>query len=231
MTRWTHEELIAQEIPKENWPIQPDGRLVKGRRLTRASMVRMEVPEAFWGITFKGVNEDIQDPVRRYLDTFRATSIHEKGLPNSMSLWIYGPEGTGKTAIAVLAAKRAMSYGSSVYFTSVWAYRQALRARAQFDSEESVLERCKSAEVLILDGLAEDDLADPIFGRAEILALMCYRASRDYVTIVTTALEDEDLVDDFVERVSRLLLLEVAGENRRIAESEELQSKMFGEKK
>jgi DNA replication protein DnaC len=162
---------------------EPTEPTVFRRKLDKADFVRMNLPDAYWQVKVQGVQASVRDAVVRYL-----TKIDEM-VGMGAGLWISGAEGTGKTAIAALAAKEARSRGYTVYFSTIWELRECVRSRIGFDDDVSILGRCRVVDLLILDELREDDKVAPFFAAKEIEELVSHRRADQRVTIITTRLD------------------------------------------
>jgi DNA replication protein DnaC len=196
------------------------------RKLDKADFVRMNLPDAYWTVKVQGVQESVRSAVENYLK-----KIHEM-VAMGAGLWISGSEGTGKTAIAALAAKEARSRGYTVYFMSIWELRECIRSRIEFADDMTVLARCREVDLLVLDELREDDRTAPFLGAKELEELIAHRRADGKVTIVTTRLDSEKLVSLFPGLRSAseggMVWFPVAGKNLRSNRQTELTKAVLG---
>lgn len=196
--------------------------MVARRRLVPADFERMNLPEELWTTKIQGVPESVRSTVENYL-----VRIDEM-VDNGAGLLLFGPKGVGKTSIAALIAKEARAAGKTVYFTTLWELRESVRARFMFDETLSILDRCREVDVLVLDGFKEED-ADPKeyhFGMRSIEELLSTRGVWKKVTVLTTALREEDIgrkTPRLAEAIQgHLVPIEVKGPNQALERQKKL---------
>lgn len=193
------------------------------RALTPADFVRMSLPEAQWRVKIQGVQESVRQVVHNYL--FKIESYIERGV----GLFIVGAGGVGKTSIAALVAKEARMRGHTVFFTPVYAMREAVKARVEFDSDVSYLKRCRDVDVLILDDLTLADLSG--FDARLVDEMVHYRKQCKRLTVITTAEEPQALLAK-APRLGEVMLgslvtLEVTGNNLNVTQHEQLSKEVL----
>ena len=182
------------------------------RELDREDIERMNLPKSLWGSNFHEIAPSAQTWVRNYLLDI------EENMRKGVSLMIYGAGGTGKSQIASFLAKYVLSYGSSVYWTSAWAYREAKRRGLRFSDEVLVADRALAVDLLVFDDISEEDLADKFYGEGEIKALVRHRASHGKATFLTC----EQLLAPIVRAVTMMASVEVTGEDQRLSKKREI---------
>jgi DNA replication protein DnaC len=186
----------------------------------------MNLPREYWTAKVQGVPESMRTTIHRYLVN---TDIM---LDRGAGMFLTGPAGVGKTGIASLVCKEARSRGYTVYFTSVWELRECVKSKVMFEETTSVLDRCREVDVLVLDGLREEDQKDYTFGSRAIEELLVGRGTRKRVSIVTSRLDMRGIDKFFpglLEAVQGcMVVLPVTGEDLRRAQSEELKRAVLG---
>lgn len=168
---------------------QPHRAGVTRRPLVASDLERMRLPAECWRFRIQGAPDSARTLVETYLRRF--PELLQKGT----GLFLGGTQGTGKTGLAAVAAKEARIQGYSVFFTTVWDLRDAVRNRSTFDDRQLVHERAKEVDLLVLDNLrTAEDAQDPFFGRRSVEELITSRAGNRKATIVTsrTVLKDLD---------------------------------------
>lgn len=203
---------------------------VARRPLERADLERMGLPEEFWRVRLDGSPAAAAALVANYVA--RLVPLFERGV----GLILRGPRGAGKTALASIIAREARVIGFPVYFTTVWDLRDAVRARTPFDLEQSVLDRARSVDLLVLDGLRTEDGPETFFGRRAIEELLASRASRERPTVVTTSLQHRELDDPAgpwrpLVQTGRLVTIAVDGPDLRAAQHEALKRALLNPSK
>lgn len=154
--------------------------IVKRRPLVAEDLDRMQLPREYWELRIQGSPESARPLVISYLRSLNAR------IPAGVGLLLSGPAGTGKTALAAIVAKEARIQGYSVLFIPVWDLREAVRVKAPFDADSSVIERARIVDLLVLDNLRMEDREDPFFGRRPLEELIVGRAANGRASVVTT---------------------------------------------
>lgn len=167
-------------------------RLSDPRKLDVDDLTRMNVPETYWKLKADGIEpESARDKIRSYWDRLDDLAACGEGL------FICGDTGAGKSAAAAIVLRGCRSRGLSGYFVSVWDLREFWRMDVPFDDRESVRERCRNVDVLVLDGLRKEDLSERWFGAADISGLIHSRNDRRRITLVTTEMTLGDIGKGF----------------------------------
>jgi len=121
------------------------------RKLDQDDFVRMNLPPEFWSKS--DVPSCVREPLRVYAR--KLDSMMQDGV----GVYLYGPAGVGKSMAAASMAKLVRSHGHSVFFVSVSDLMEMIRSRIQFSDDQSILDRCKQVDFLVLDNLRLDGLA------------------------------------------------------------------------
>lgn len=157
-------------------------------KLKRHDLERMNIPSEFWHAKATDIaDEDLRLKVARCLVSIR------KVVENNKGLLLYGPPASGKTRIAAMIAKAARSWKYSVFYTMIWELRECVRSRIPFDEQTSIMDRCREVDVLVLDGLAEEDLDEKLVNLRSIEQLIVYRGQHKRITILVTRFSREEL--------------------------------------
>jgi DNA replication protein DnaC len=187
---------------------------------------RMNLPEEFWRAKIQETPESVRDVVHSYL--FRIKDLVQKGA----GLYLYGPVGVGKTGIASLVAKEARARSFTVFFIGVWELREAVKVKMQFDESASVLDRCRSVDVLILDNLREEDEKEYMVNGRMLEELISYRKLKKRVTVITSKMTPMDLRGKmpglYDATVGSLVPISVVGDNRRVRAHQDLVQEVLG---
>jgi DNA replication protein DnaC len=152
---------------------------------------RMNLPEEHWMAKL----DKVQPPNKPKIESLvkKMPSLLEGGV----SVILRGAKPVGKTSAAAILAKEAKLWGQSVYFTNFWELRDDLKLNNEFQgSDETVQQRVKLVDVLILDNLRAEDVVEKIFLNIRAIEeILNYRKSRRLVTILTTRLTDDQMED------------------------------------
>jgi DNA replication protein DnaC len=178
----------------------------------------MNLPEDSWRVKIQEVPESVRATIESYLKRFDDMALKGAGLV----LW--GDPGVGKTGIAALVAKEARQRGYVVYFTTVYELRELTRSYIKFEEGQSILDRCREVDVLVLDGFEESDITEKDVNLRSVEDLLLYRGSKLKVSILTTGLaRDHSKADNFYDAVATCAVpLKVEGADLRQRRSEDL---------
>lgn len=183
-------------------------RLARGR--TRG--VSSVIPARYRGVSFdrppisdmaRDVNSRLGYQAARYfLDDL------DRNLSDGAGLWFMGNTGTGKTSLAMLIAKEALSRGKTVavYFTPklLTRIRKTFQATDSNDAYDSFFERLTSVDLLYLDDLGSERSTDWVV--EQLYALINERYETEGSTIITSnATYDADIDKAVKEGEERLI--------------------------
>lgn len=200
--------------------------MAEKRKLTAKDCERLNIPEEFWRAKVAGVQESVRPLVVNYCSKIEANVVKPAGLILS------GEAGVGKTAIASIILKEARCHGHTGYFIPIWELRECIRSKVQFDADQSVFERCRSVNLLVLDDFAEEQIDDYTFGLRHLTDLILHRTSHNKATIITSKMPDHRLIEleDFLIRVKgSMLLVTIEGMDLREIRSQELMNDLLGD--
>jgi DNA polymerase III delta prime subunit len=190
-------------------------------------LVRMNVPEEFWpraAAGLSGLTPSIAPVVKNYARQF------DEMMHAGTGLMLIGNSGVGKTGAAVALLKYARERFKTGYFIRIAELREALFSDQDFDSDTSVMSRCRSVDFLVLDDFGEMDLNAKFFKLDELQDLIVSRGPRRRPTIVTSSLSQGDILhkrSSFLEAVGTYTpLFEVTGPDRREKRREALLKKL-----
>lgn len=161
---------------------------LRRRKLIKSDLVRMRLPKRYWNVDCSGVSDLVDEEapvsprelVKRYIHQIEDMRARGYG----MLLW--GPNGTGKTAIAAIIAKEYRRRFNTVLFIEAASLKSIVASKDQFDEDESYWDRAKSVDVLILDDLCKGIQDSAGFGEQVIDELIRTRNANQLVTIITT---------------------------------------------
>lgn len=190
----------------------------------RASKLRARIPRRYANVDFgqppvTDMPQAVVRIVKRYVDQL------DERLGEGRGLWFEGPQGTGKTTLAMLVSKHALAAGRSVAIYSVPRILSEMRATFDDDSEmgsTELIDRLTEVELLQLDDLGAERTSPWVLEQLYAVINARYEAQR--AVIVTTNLGREALIEQVGARtVSRLTemcdVIPLYGEDRRLTAS------------
>lgn len=196
---------------------------MKRKDLTEEDLVRMNIPARYWDVSFNEISsKKARDVIVRYgnkIDTM---------ISNGIGMILSGNNGVGKTAAVVCLAKEFRRRYKSVFFIEASDLKRAVFSNEIFDDEESVWDRAKSVDVLILDDLGKGVKDSKGQGERLIDELIRARNARKLITFITTNIStmnqlNEELKESTVKTFKECMYyLKMEGPDRR----EEAQKKI-----
>jgi DNA replication protein DnaC len=162
------------------------------------------------------IDQHVVTATRRYTDTI------DEQLDGGRGLWFMGPVGTGKTTLAMLVSKAALSAGRSVAIYSLPRLLNEIRETAHGSERSHVdlLDRLTAVDLLHVDDVGAERTTDWVLEELYSIVNARYEDQRSMV-ITTNILDREALCEQISERtVSRLTEMcdevPLLGEDRRM---------------
>lgn len=136
--------------------------------------------------------------VRRYVDTI------DERLDAGRGLWFMGSVGTGKTTLAMLVSKAALSAGRSVAIYSLPRLLNEIRETHRFErSHVDLLDRLTAVDLLHIDDVGAERTSPWVLEQLYSLINARYESQRSLM--ITTNIQPEELPEQIGQRtVSRL---------------------------
>ena len=186
----------------------------RGERLRRARSrgIASVIPAKYRGVSFdRPPVTEIEPMVVRVVRSF--TEDLDANLESGRGLWLMGDTGTGKTTLAMLVSKTALSAGHSVAIYSLpkllARIRRTYDAEAGQDSYLALFELLTSVDLLHIDDLGAEKRSDWVL--EQLYALINERYETQRSILVTTNLDEAALEEQIGPRtVSRLV--EICGD-------------------
>ncbi|MBV9839192.1 MAG: ATP-binding protein [Solirubrobacterales bacterium] len=172
--------------------------LAKARSLS-AVIPRRYRDAAFGRPPVTGIEPQIVAATSRFADDIDAK------LDAGLGLWFMGPVGTGKTTLAMLVSKAALSAGRSVAIYSLPRLLNEIRETHRSErSHLDLLDRLTAVDLLHVDDVGAERTTDWVLEELYSIVNARYEDQRSMV-ITTNILDREALCDQISERtVSRL---------------------------
>jgi len=128
----------------------------------------------------------------------------EERLDEGRGLWFIGPVGTGKTTLAMLVTKAALSAGRSAARYSLPGLLNQIRKTFETGSHDDLLERLTAVDLLHIDDIGAEQTTPWVLEELYSIVNSRYEERRSMV-ITTNVLDRETLERQITERtVSRL---------------------------
>jgi DNA replication protein DnaC len=172
--------------------------------LAKARQLSAVIPRRYRDVAFDrppvtDIEPQVVAATRRFADT-----IDEK-LDAGRGLWFMGPVGTGKTTLAMLVSKAALSAGRSVAIYSLPRLLNEIRDTHRAErSHVELLDRLTAVDMLHIDDVGAERTTDWVLEELYSIVNGRYEDQRSIV-ITTNILDREALCEQISERtVSRL---------------------------
>jgi DNA replication protein DnaC len=187
--------------------------------LAKARSLSAVIPRRYRDVSFDRppvteIDRRIVAATRRFADEV------DRHLDAGRGLWFMGPVGTGKTTLAMLVSKAALSAGRSVAIYSLPRLLNEIRDTHRAErSHVDLLDRLTAVDLLHVDDVGAERTTDWVLEELYSIVNARYEDQRSMV-ITTNILDREALCEQITERtVSRLTemcdQLPLAGEDRR----------------
>jgi DNA replication protein DnaC len=183
------------------------------RDLTSLDMVRAGVPERYWTSRLSEIPERAayRKPVGNYLADI------ETFIDNGDGLYLWSDQnGTGKSALASVILRRALAVGYSGYYIRSQALKDAIATSRVFDESETINERVRRVDLLVIDDLAKEYRTESGFTQLVLEDVIRERVQRKKSTVLTANLPAKSISEMFTSDLADVLreavgIVEVGG--------------------
>jgi len=164
--------------------------LIPGRQprsVTPRDLQRAKIPKRWWDVAVSGVPKDSpqQRAVKQYIENV------VDYLRRGVGIVFTGEHGRGKTSAAVVCAKAAIAHGGRVLYVSGGDLKSVMIEKPEFDEYETVPQRIRSVDLLILDD--PDRGGDTTWNRQVSETVLRERSGNGRSTIVCSAIPATDI--------------------------------------
>jgi DNA replication protein DnaC len=204
------------------------------RELNVNDLLRMNLPKRFWGATFDEIsNGPGDDPEHRTLVANYLRKVDEM-MSIGAGMFLWGPNGVGKTSIAAVIAKEVRRRGYSVLFVAASGLKRMSIEKEDFGDGQTVMDRARAVDLLIVDDLGKGVQDSTGFGARLLDELIRGRSSEKLAMIVTTNMNprsqasSELKVSTMHSMKECMLPIKIEGEDRREDSKKELKQLLMG---
>jgi len=147
-------------------------------------------------------------------------------------LYLYGPNGSGKTHIASAILIVARIKGYTGYALQAQDFHEAVIKKLPFDEDQTILDRAKSVDFLLLDDVGKEYTPGGSgWKEAALENLFRHRAKELKPIILTSNLSPEEFKARYLESAvsilrSCTLTIEILGEDHRRVDNERLRKEL-----
>jgi DNA replication protein DnaC len=168
-------------------------------RLTQAHIDRMRIPQRFWFVGRREIIPEVREIVDKYIKNL------DENLDVGEGLLMWGTNGTGKTSAAVFIGLEVRRRGATVFFVQAERLRASVLEKEMFDDEQTVMERARAVDFLILDDLGKEHPGETGFSERLFENLLRERSATKKTTIVTTNLSVDKLKETYVRSMLEVM--------------------------
>ncbi len=168
-----------------------------------------------------GVQESVREVATKYLANI------EEMLSKGVGLLLWGSNGIGKTSLSVVIGKEYRRRGQSLLFLEAAEIKGAVINSEMFDEEQTLWERAKTVEVLLIDDLGKGVQDSTGFGARVLDELIRHRNANKRVTFITTNMTlkaiEEELKSSTMHSLKECIYpMRISGEDLREAAKSEI---------
>lgn len=164
---------------------------VRIRDLDVADMLRMRVGRDFWDTRLSAIPDCATH--KKHVVEFVQT-LHLQ-VAEGRSLILCGNYGAGKTGCGVLVLKECVARGGRALMVKAEELTSAVIESTPFDQDQSLWDRARTVDVLLLDDLRREHVKD--FGKSIIESLIRRRADEALTTVITTNASTRELKERY----------------------------------
>lgn len=170
------------------------------REITSTDMVRFGVGRTFWHASIDKIPDGAayKEKLRTYLRGINTC------VDQGIGLFLFGPLRSGKTSAATIVAKHVIGHNGTAFFIRANEITSAVVEKKAFDENETVEERMRSVDLLVIDDLGQEHSKE--FGRDLVESFVRNRYDNKRSLIVTSNVTREELIKKYSE--SMVLVLE-----------------------
>lgn len=169
------------------------------RALVEADLQRMNIGKRFWGVHLSEIPKLAK--YREVLEQF--ISRLKDAIDSGMGLFLYGDYRKGKTSAAAIVAKAVVAHGGTAFFIRADDLTRVVVERTAFDDEETVEERMRSVDLLIIDDLGSEHSRE--FGESLVERVVRWRYDHRKSLVVTVNVPAGKLEEKFNEGLMKVM--------------------------
>lgn len=201
------------------------------KKLTAMDMQQMHVPDRYWKARYAEITEEGKSTTGKTAPRSVAKRFVDNILEfveNGTGLYLHGPNGRGKTCMAVVLLKEARRRGMTGLFVSAASLKRLVVSKTPFSEAETMYERALGVRFLVLDDLGKEVSDNVGFGARVLDELIRHRMGHQMITVITTNMTPDVLKAEAdsskgIVKVSTLhamkecmIPLELGGPDRRV---------------
>lgn len=206
------------------------------RKLTEEDLIRMRIPKRYWTAQPDQISDSVvrdapmsvRDAMRRYVERM------DDNVRQGQGLLLWGPNGRGKTCIAVVLGKEFRRRGHPVLYLEAADMKRIVIEHEMFDDEQSCWDRALNVAVLVLDDLGKGVVDETGFGMRLLDELIRHRNAHRLITIITTNWRIDEIAGEVMKSTAASLQehvhpVEVVGNDRREIAAGRTAESIFGQ--
>lgn len=168
-------------------------------RLTQSHIDRMRIPQRFWFVERGNIIQEVRGIIDKYIQNL------DENLDKGEGLLMWGTNGTGKTSAAVFIALEVRRRGATAFCVTAERLRSSVLEREMFDDSQSIMERARAVDFLIIDDLGKEHPGETGFTERLFENLLRERSARKQTTVITTNLSVEKLQASYIHSMIEVM--------------------------
>ena len=194
------------------------------RKLRPLDFQLMNVGRRYWDVRWDRIQKSLYPTVLAYLRRL------DDALAKGDGLLFFGKYGVGKTCAMICLAKEARRRGYTVYFGRAPEIRKALIQGAKFNESQTLADRMKSVDLLIIDDLGKEYTSPSGHNEMEWEELLRNRVANMKSTLMTSNMRISSLAEKYKPSMlevmkEAMVFVQATGKDMRIAEADKLEAR------
>jgi DNA replication protein DnaC len=194
----------------------------RARELEKEDVERMNIGELHWEVTFEAI-PDFQ--YKKIIGKFISGLADHVQSGRGLLLW--GPYGSGKTAIGALLCKETAKRRGTAFMVSAMDLADLVIGKEWFDKDETVAQRLISVDVLVIDELGGGQGEKSGWSKSYIEKVVRTRTRQKRTTICISNLDMPTLKEMYGDGLLAIMAesvypVKVAGHNWRESKRQDL---------
>lgn len=166
-----------------------------GRRrpLLEVDLLRMGLPRRLWKSRFDTIPNRSDEGKSPQVVIGEYIHRLDEMLDGGIGLLLWGEKGRGKSSASAVIAKETRRRGHTVLYIESEALVTSIRMRLTFDEAESVEERARSVDLLVLDDFGKEYRDEGGMNEKKLESLIRGRVAAERTTILSSNMTLDDL--------------------------------------
>lgn len=156
------------------------------RQLRPEDLRRMNVGKRFWNVALEKIPDQAtyKQELTAYIERLKPA------IEGGYGLMLNGPYRQGKTSSAVILMKAVVAHGGTAFFIRADEVAGVVIEKTRFDEDQTMEERMRSVDLLVIDDLGTDTTREVGAGLMERLIRWRYDTKKSLVVTANKSMEE-----------------------------------------